>query len=176
MANRFLTVKRHLLDTRELSHRTFKDYYATCARLVKVFGRNRLVVDLTAGDFEGLRADLGKTWGPVAVNNEIGRVCVVFKYGYDAGLIDRRVRFGPGFRRPSRRALRQARADKAPRLFEAADLRQVIDTAGVPLKAVVLLGINCGLGNSDCAKLRFRNLDLKRGRPRSARKKRAERR
>jgi hypothetical protein len=59
LANRFLTVNRHLLDTRELSHRTFEDYYATCVRLVKVFGRNRLVVDLAAGDFEGLRADLG---------------------------------------------------------------------------------------------------------------------
>jgi integrase len=59
--------------------------------------------------------------------------------------------------------LRQARAEKGPRLFEAADLRKIIDAAAVPLKAMVLLGINCGLGNSDCAKLRFRNLDLKRG-------------
>jgi len=33
LLNRFLTAKRHLVDTRELTHRTFADYHATCVRL-----------------------------------------------------------------------------------------------------------------------------------------------
>ena len=163
LANRFLTAKRHLLDTRELARRTFDDYFATCERLVKAFGKKRLVMDLATDEFDSLRARLGKTWGPVSVANEINRIRVVFKFAFDAGLIDRPVRYGPHFKRPSRKVLRQARAEKGPRFFEAADLRKIIDAAGVPLKAIILLGINCGLGNGDCGQLRFRNLDLERG-------------
>src|SRR5262245_53217417 len=33
LCNRFLTAKRHLVDTRELTERSFRDYHATCARL-----------------------------------------------------------------------------------------------------------------------------------------------
>jgi hypothetical protein len=46
MCNRFLTSKRHLLDTREITPRTYQDNYQTCAVLVKAFGRSRLVADL----------------------------------------------------------------------------------------------------------------------------------
>ena len=48
-------------------------------------------------------------------------------------------------------------------MFEAADVRKLLDSAGVQVKAMILLGVNCGLGNSDCANLRFRHVDLKRG-------------
>jgi integrase len=163
LANRFLTAKRHLLDTHELSHRTFEDYHATCERLINSFGKNRLVVDLGADDFDSLRASLGKTWGPVSVANEVNRIRVVFKFAFDADLVDRPVRYGPHFKRPSRKVLRLARAEKGLRLFEVDELRAIIDAAGMPLKAMILLGINCGLGNSDCARLRLRNLDLKGG-------------
>jgi len=77
LVNRFLTIKKDWVDTREPCRRAFDDYYATCDRLVKAFGRNRLVLDLAAEDFERLRVDLGKTWGPVSVNNEIGRQRVI---------------------------------------------------------------------------------------------------
>jgi integrase len=163
LANHFLTAKRHLLDTRELSQRTFDDYYATCARLIDVFGKTRLVIDLAASDFNLLRAKLAKTWGPVAVGNEINRIRGVFKYAFDAALIDRPVRYGPQFKRPSRKVLRIARAEKGPRLFEAEQLRKIIAAAEPGLRAMILLGINAGLGNSDCGNLQFRHLNLDSG-------------
>jgi integrase len=48
-------------------------------------------------------------------------------------------------------------------MFEAIELRTIIDKANQPLKAMILLGLNCGLGNSDCGQLKFRNLDLMKG-------------
>src|ERR1022692_4230530 len=63
LANRFLTHKQHLLDTREIAKRTWDEYFATCERLVKAFGPNRLVADLAADDFEGLRASIAEVWG-----------------------------------------------------------------------------------------------------------------
>src|ERR1700694_2729900 len=46
LANRFLTGKRHLVDTREITPRTFADYHATCTRIGEAFGLARLVDDL----------------------------------------------------------------------------------------------------------------------------------
>ncbi len=51
LANRFLSVKQHLVSTRELSPRTWRDYKATCERIIEAFGRTRLVADLAADDF-----------------------------------------------------------------------------------------------------------------------------
>jgi hypothetical protein len=40
-----------------------------------------------------------------------------------------------------------------PQMFEADDLRRIIDVADQPLKAMILLGINCGFDNNDCGTL-----------------------
>jgi integrase len=39
----------------------------------------------------------------------------------------------------------------------------MLDAAGPPMKAILLLGINCGFGNSDCGNLPVTALDLERG-------------
>jgi hypothetical protein len=84
----------------------------------------------------------------------------VFKYAYDAGLIDKPIRYGPGFNRPSKRALRKERNGSGPRMFEASEIRAMLDKAGQPLKAMILLGANAAFGNADCATLPRKALDL----------------
>src|SRR5207249_3162659 len=86
LCNRFLTTKRHLLDTHEITPRTWQDYYGTCVALVAAFGKTRLVADLAADDFERLRARLADRYGAVRLGNEIQRVRSVFKFADDAGL------------------------------------------------------------------------------------------
>ena len=76
-----------------------------------------------------------------------------FKYAYEAGLIDRPVRFGPGFNRPSKKVLRLHRAKQGVKLFTPEEVRKLLDAARVQVRAMILLGINCGFGNSDCGNL-----------------------
>jgi integrase len=163
LVNRFLTSKKHLADAGEIAPRTFGEYHAACGRLGEAFGLSRLVDDLADDDFERLRAGLARRLGPVALGNEVQRVRSVFKYGFDAGLLDRPVRFGPAFRRPSKKVLRKARNARGPCMFEADELRRVIKAAGRPLKAMILLGVNCGFGNTDVGTLPLSALDLKGG-------------
>lgn len=163
LVNRFLTAKRHLVDTSELSPRTWADYKVVCERVGRVFGMRRVVIDLAADDFERLRKDFSKTRGPVSLGNDITRVKILFKWAYDAGLIDRPVRYGPSFKKPSAKTLRRERQKKGVRMFEAGELRRILAAAGVPLKAMILLGINCGLGNNDVGMLPLAAIDLKRG-------------
>jgi integrase len=163
LANHFLTAKRHLLDTGELSQRSFADYHGTCERVIKQFGLNRIVEGIMPNDFDSLRASIGKTRGPVALGNEVQRIRTLFKYAYDANLIDKPVRFGPNFKRPTRRALQQARNAKGLRMYDAEQVRSLLNVAGRQLKAMILLGVNCGFGNSDVGTLPVSALDLNQG-------------
>ena len=80
-----------------------------------------------------------------------------------AGLIAAPARYGPGFAPPSAKTFRKHRAAQGAKLFTAAEIRQLLGTAGVQLRAMILLGINCGFGNQDCGMLPLSALDLDGG-------------
>jgi integrase len=163
LLNRFLTSKLRKMESDKLSPRTFAEYRQTCHRLVSAFGRTRLVDDLAADDFEQLRADMAKRWGPVRVSNEITRVKGIFKYAIGNALIDRPVRFGSEFRKPGRSVMRKHRAESGKKLFTVSEIRALLDAASPQLRAAIFLGVNAGLGNMDVASLREKHIDLSSG-------------
>jgi len=163
LANRFLEVKQQRVDAGKIKQLSWNDYRDTCLRLCDVFGKTRLVSDLRTEDFEVLQAGIEKTRGPVSTGNEIQRVRVVFKYAYDAAMIDVPMRFGPDFKRPSKKDLRKAKAARGKKMIEAADLLRLIAAADPQLKAMILLGLNCGMGNSDVGNLPLSAVDLDGG-------------
>ncbi len=163
LVNHFLTAKEQQRDAGDISPRSFADYVATGKRVAAAFGIKRLVDDLDATDFQALRARFAKQWGPHRLGGEVQRVRTLFKYGLDVGLYDRPVRIGPTFKRPAARIMRAHRQKSGEKMIEAAELRRIIDTATIPLKAMILLGLNCGYGNSDCGSLPLSAIDLKRG-------------
>jgi integrase len=110
-------------------------------------------------DFDKLRAKTAKRWGPVRLGNEIQRVRSIFKFGYDGGFMDKPMRFGPGFKRPSKKVLRLNRARAGKRMFEAEEIRAMLAAAGRQLRAMILLAVNCGFGNNDVASLPITALD-----------------
>ncbi|HEY1190542.1 MAG TPA: hypothetical protein VGE74_23110 [Gemmata sp.] len=164
LCNAFLTSKVRKVEAGEMSTPMFAHYRRTTDQLVKQFGGSRLVEALVPEDFAALRATMAKRWGPVAVANAVGRVKSVFKYGFDAGLMDKPARFGPEFVKPDKRVMRKHRATSAPKMFDAAELRKLIDGAQNPvMRAMILLGVNCGFGNTDCSTLPKKALDLAGG-------------
>lgn len=176
LCNAFLEAKHRQYEAGELSARMYKpspdperldlatgEYKATTDRLVKAFGGSRTVESLTPADFAALRAELAAKYGPVRLGNEVQKVRTVFKYAIDEGQLDKPVTFGKVFTKPSKRVLRQHRAKSGKKLFTADELRKLIDAAGVPLRAMILLGINCGFGGSDCGHLKLDTLDLDAG-------------
>lgn len=176
MCNRFLTSKLRKVEAGEMSSGLFYDYKVITDFVVSAFGKARLVEDLAADDFAGLRASMAKKWGPVRLANSITRTKSVFKYGYEAGLMERPVRYGPEFTKPDKGVMRRHRAKAAPKMFEAEEVRAlvggalVVGTDGpelvrpdVALRAMILLGANCGFGNADCAELPTAAVDLAGG-------------
>ena len=160
VANTFLRAKKDLVDGGELSPRTFTEYRCMSDELVAHAGKNRLVSDLDAGDFADLRKKLAKRWGPHRLKKAIQYIRSIFKHAYDSGLIDRPMRFGPEFKRPSMKTLRLHKAKQGAKLFTAEEVRSILNKADSPIKAMLLLGINCGFGNADCGTLPRAALDL----------------
>jgi integrase len=163
LANHFLNAKQSLVDTGELSPRTWAEYKTTTDLLVANFGKQRLVSDLDPQDFAKLRNKMARKWGPHRLAKIIQYVRSVFKHGFDASLIERQVRFGPGFNRPSKKTIRLHRAEQGLKLFTAQEIRDLLGASGIAMKAMILLGINCGYGNADCGNLTLAALDLEGG-------------
>ena len=160
LSNRFLNAKLAKLKAGELTRRTFDEYRGTTDLLIAQFGKARLVADLASDDFEALRNTMAERWGPVRLGNAIQRIRTVGKYWHEAGLIDKPVRYGPEFKKPSASVLRRHKAKNGEQMLEAHECRRLLDAAPVQLRAMILLGLNCGFGNHDVATLPTSALDL----------------
>lgn len=163
LCNRFLTAKHRKLEASELSIRTYMEYRQTTDRLMGFFDKNRLVDDVDTDDFEELRAEIATTCGPTRLGNEITRVKSVFKYAADNKLIEHAVTFGTEFRKPSKAVMRKHKAKSDKKLFAVQEIQSLLNRASPLMKAAILLGINCGAGNSDVSNLEFKHLDLDAG-------------
>lgn len=152
LGNRFLRAKQSLLDSGELSQQTWNDYKKIVELVLVGIGKTRLAASAKPEDFAKLRRKMSVTWGPHKIAKLVQTIRSIFKFGVDSGLITP-VSFGPGFNRPTAKTMRLHRAAQGEKLFTADDLISLIDAASVQMKAMILLGINCGFGNSDCGNL-----------------------
>jgi integrase len=163
VANHFLTAKRQKMDSGSVKPKTFGDYHAAADNLLAFFGKDRLVDDLIATDFTALRSELAKGRGVQALSNQIRRIRSLFKWCYEAGLLDKPMRFGPDFKQPSQRELRVSRVKSGKRAYTADEVRALVESAGVPMKAMILLGINGAFGNTDVSELPLSAVDVQAG-------------
>jgi integrase len=162
LCNSFLGSKKLLADANELSPYTLDAYQRACDELMASIGWSTLLTDITPLHLENLRAQWAKRWGPARIAGEVGRTRAILNFAYKNDMIDRPIKYGE-FRRPSKKTLRLSRYARGIRMFEADELRRMIAAAGQPLKAMLLLAANCGMGNHDCAALPLQALDLKNG-------------
>ncbi|MCA9009156.1 MAG: tyrosine-type recombinase/integrase [Planctomycetaceae bacterium] len=157
LCNRFLNAKRAMVKSQELSIRSFHDYHAGCAEIIEHFGKERLVEDCKPEDFEEYRLKASKGRGLYAIGKMVTLTRMVFGFAYDNELIEKPIRFGQLFARPSKKSMRLHRARKQGkhglRMFEAHEIQKLIGAASPALKAMILLAANGGLGNSDLANL-----------------------
>ena len=164
LCNHYLRHKEEQRDRGEITPRTFYGLYATCAGIVEAFGRNRAVANLGPDDFGKLRAKLAERRAAVALRNEMQRVRSVFRHGLVNGLMEAPVRYGSKFGKPELKQVRRERREKrdahGKQMLDAHEIRAVLAEAKQPLRTMILLGINCGLGQTDLARLPTAYVDL----------------
>ena len=174
VCNHYLTHQLRKVETGEISARWLED----CRRVVELFARQvgsqKAVQELRPEDFERLRFRLvqrglsgGRGMGVHALNRALTVIKGMFKHAYENDLIDRPVKYGTGFEKPSaslkRKARQTAELENGKRLFESSEILRMLEQTDVPLRAMILLGINGGMGNTDCARLPIVAVDLEQG-------------
>lgn len=159
----FYDAKLNAMRAGSITVRTLSDYKRVCEVLSRFFGVSRAVESIGPSDFRRLREDMAKKWGPVTILNVISRVKIIFNWCYSNELIEKPVRYGAEFKKPSRAELRRSRSSKPRKEFTRGEIRLMIDSAGLHLKAMILLAINGGLGQMDLSSLSFSHLEYKKG-------------
>ena len=164
----FLERQERRIELGEVSRRHFTDNLRTCRLVVNHFGKFTRAASLRAADFTRFKAAFPATWGPEKSGNEIQRVRSTLKWAFESDLIPSLPNFGPDFKKPSRTVKRrdqqQRQADRGGKLdFSADEIRKLLKASTGWLHACILLGVNGGLGNSDCGRLSTKFLDLNSG-------------
>jgi integrase len=166
LANDFLNMKRNKVDDGELSLRHFGDLIRVCKRLVGYFGKTKAVESFGPDQFEQYRFSFPKTWGVHKRKKEIACVRALFNYA-DAKDKITKLKFGPGFDPPDKKAMNLEKQNKervhGGRLFKRDELHQVLDNADPLMRALVLVAINAGFGNTDLATITLQYIDLDNG-------------
>jgi integrase len=162
LCEKFMEAKRQLLPSEEISRRAVDDYDRTCAKIVFQFGEGRLIEDLLPEDFVKFRAELAQQYGPTRLANEIIRIRCVFKFAYENRLIENPIRYGYAFSKPKAAVMRREKLKNGKRMFTPDQIRTMLKKANKAMRAMILLGINCGFGNQDCAALPLSAVDLEK--------------
>ena len=182
VCNHFLTYQLRRAETGEIGFRWAEDCRVVLECFARLVGAGRVVSDLGPDDFLDFRQRLlrkglsgRKGLGVHALSRAITVVRGMFKYAYETDLIDRPMKYGKAFERPSaslrRKSRMAAQVENGKRLFAPQVIRTILRTAEPPLRAMILLGINGGFGNVDCARLVTSAVDLDQGLVRFARPK-----
>ncbi|HBE72447.1 MAG TPA: hypothetical protein DDW52_30305, partial [Planctomycetaceae bacterium] len=159
LVNFFLEHRQEKVNCGELTQRSWDDYRRTSVKIVASLGRHTPVSTLDARDFQTLRSDLSEGLGLIALGNEIGRCRVIFNFAYKNDLVEKPVKMGISFDKPSRKSLRKEKASQPKKVFELYELRWLLRTANPQMRCFMLLALNGGLGNSDIGQLEPRHIE-----------------
>jgi hypothetical protein len=167
LVERFDEAKLRRVKTGELSEATYRDYEKAAKRLLAATDGYRIVEQMRPTDFDEIRSKLAIGLSPVSLGNLIQRCRVIFKWGWDSGLLDKPARFGVSFSKPSKRAVRTHRNEHelkhGLKMWEPAEIKTLLESANVHMAAMIHLALNCAFEPHDLQKLPLSVLpDLRR--------------
>ena len=159
--NAWLTYQKRRMETGDITARTYADYLRSGRYLLAGLGRQRHIGQISSFDWAGLRTRMGDNFkSPNTTTKLITNIRQCFKWVHEVELIEKPIHFGPGFKPPSAKTKRLAKAARGQRLFSPERIRRLLRAASEQSQATVLLGINGGFGNTDCAELRIEAVNL----------------
>jgi len=141
----------------EIKYRRLYDQTSLLKDFVKFIGPNRVVSDISTVDLQNYRKKLIKSGkAPETINNRIATVKALYNWAVDNEIIDHS---------PRLRAVKKIKQTRRERpTFKTDQIQTLLEIANIKMKAMIWLGLNCGFGCTDCAELKWKNLDLENGR------------
>ena len=157
LSNLYLEHQDSRATIEEISHRHFYDLKSRLREFAKFIGPNQKVSEITTLQVQSYRQKLIKEGKrPDTLNTKLSAVKSLFNWASENEVVEQ----GPNLK-----AVKKVPTKKAERqTFTPIEIQRLLEHAGVQMRAMILLGLNCGFGCTDCAELRWKNVDLGRGR------------
>ena len=151
----------------ELSPRTVAEYRDAVQEFIDVVGDERRPSDLSPADFAKVRLAWASRFGPDRLAKFVIMIRTMFKWGQQPPLRLAAPEYGDEFDVPTKLAFKRDRAAKRQahglKLFDAAELRTLLRKSPPKQRAMILLALNGGLGNTDIGELPLAVVDLVSG-------------
>ena len=154
MVNLYLRAMDAKRELGELSALSFRDYKWTGEKILEHFGRTPDPEKIRPAEFTAFRNWIVGQYAASRAGKTINVCKMIFRWAYESEHIEHMPRFGPDFKVGTKRANRIAKANKNGKLFTADEIKSLMDATDHQFRTMILLGINCGLGNLDIADLR----------------------
>lgn len=158
----FVDAKFAKVQAGELKIRTYDGYERGVFKAVEHFGYGTVALNIAASGWQGYRNKLAAECDVHSVARHVGAIRALSKWALLNEHIDRPFRFGTEFNLPSQKAMRAAKEQAGDRTYSADQVKTILEHAEPVLKAMFLLSINGGVGNTDIAKLRDANVKADR--------------
>ncbi|MDY0167430.1 MAG: hypothetical protein RBS80_12855 [Thermoguttaceae bacterium] len=163
MCNSFLASTEQKMKTDgKLGPRTFEGYVQASKWLTKTFGRGTSVADLEPADFAHLRAKLAERLAAVSRRVMMTRIKHIFRESA-RNLWVSPPQYGTQFDPPDKKLINREKAKRPERQYSRQEVLAILGAVDTQMKAMVLLGVNCGFGNHDIGSLPLDALDLDGG-------------
>ncbi|HEX4124814.1 MAG TPA: site-specific integrase, partial [Tepidisphaeraceae bacterium] len=136
-----------------MSRGNYDQYARAVERFLKFIGSDRVIADVRPDTFSAYARHLTSlNFAGNTFNRERAALAKMFTWATENGYFERPIVLGRGFRRIPKGTIRGKRSFS---MVLPGALREVIAAAGPQMRAMILLGMNAGMGAADCAQLRW---------------------
>lgn len=147
-----------------LTARHHNEQIASLKKLMSFLGQARKIGEISTLDLQSYRRKLQKAYSTAhRMNLHISIMKAMFHWAMKNDVLNSI----PNIDAVSRGKI----VHKQRQTFSPEDIRQLLGAADIQMRAMIWLGLNCGFGCTDCAELKWNNLDFVNGRVELARKK-----
>lgn len=164
LCNLYLEHQEAKVDVGELSARHYADQVRSLRRLVSFLGQHREIIEISAMDLQAYKRILQNAHRSAhRINLHLSIMKAAFRWARSNDVLERI---------PNIDSVTKVKIIHKERpVYSLTQIRALLDAADTQMRAMIWLGLNCGFGCTDCAELRWTDIDFENSRIRLARKK-----
>lgn len=158
-ANMFLVHKQSAVQSERLSQRSYTEYRSTLGFVLNHFGRTADIADIGPLELSEYHRERSKVRNLVSMGNECVRIKTFFSWLAKSDVIDKEPKYPEEFKKPSKKEMRRHKRNKGTKVLRPEQILRLLDTCGLEMQAMILLGVNCAFSPADIASLRLGDWD-----------------